>query len=157
MAITTATGIRLFIGPAVTASTATLSSLQALSPWTEVLEVTSISGFGDQANDITFQSLSDSRVRHLKGAFDAGTTNVVCGYDDEDAGQSAVITACGEPLDYAFKVVFNNKITTSGSGAIRYFAGKVMSQRLEPGSGDNVVTLNAAIGINTEVFAVAAS
>ena len=54
--------------------------------------------FGDQSNDVTFAAIGDSRVRHAKGARDAGTLSLTCAHDPLDAGQAAMEAACIDGL-----------------------------------------------------------
>lgn len=152
MAFSTASGTQIFIGPSISSTTDTLAEMQALSPWTEVGEVSSIGEYGDQSNDVTFQSLGDGRVRHTKGARDAGTMVLTVARDFSDAGQQALIDAEGTNLEWAFKVVYDDALTVSGTGTVEYFRAKVMGKRSSPGSGDNVITRTFNLGINSEIF-----
>src|SRR5690606_15599883 len=94
MSINTGAGTRISIGarltsdlPAVQADAITL--LEGLT-YVEVGEVESVGDYGDEASDVSFTGLSDGRVRHLKGAFDAGVMSIVVGLDAGDAGQVAM-------------------------------------------------------------------
>jgi hypothetical protein len=51
--------------------------------------VESVGEYGDQSNAVNFEALGDGRVRHSKGARDAGTLAIVCGHDPTDVGQAA--------------------------------------------------------------------
>jgi hypothetical protein len=152
MAFATASGTQIYIGPSVGSTTDTLAEFQALSPWTAVGEVSSLGEYGDQSNDVTFQSLEDARVRHTKGARDAGTMVLTVARDGTDPGQAALIDAEATNLEYAFKIVYDDKVTVSGTGTTEYFRAKVMSKRANVGSGDNVITLTFNCGINSEIF-----
>src|SRR5690349_44957 len=105
MAITTASGSKVYIGPTRTSATDTLAEFKALTPWVLIGEVESLGEFGDQANDISFSAVGDARVRHLKGARDAGTLALTCGRDPLDAGQVALRAAQKTKYEYAFKIV----------------------------------------------------
>ncbi|MFK5173523.1 hypothetical protein ACI3QN_13500, partial [Propionibacterium freudenreichii] len=75
--------------------------------------------------------LGDGRSKKFKGQRNAGTMSVVCGLDDADAGQILLRAAEKDNTtgDFHFKVVFDNKITSGGVNASRFFSGKVMSAR----------------------------
>jgi hypothetical protein len=152
MAFSSAAGTTIYIGPSITSTTDTLAEMQALSPWTEIKPVQSMGEYGDQANDISFGSLSDSRTQHTKGLRDAGTMALTVARDFSDAGQQALIDAEGGNLEWAFKVVYDDALTVSGTGTVEYFRGKVMSKRTNVGSADNVITRLFNIGINSEIF-----
>ena len=154
MTISAASGSRLFIG--TTASAENLSQFLSDS-FTEVGEVEDLGEFGDESEAVTFASLQDSRVRKLKGTRDAGTIAVVCGADDSDTGQDAMVVAEASSLDFNFKILLNDQLTISGTPSEHYFRGKVMSKRLGVGSANNVVRRTFNVGINSEILEVPAT
>jgi len=154
MTIGTAAGSKLYIG--TTAEAENLSEFLADS-YIEVGEVEDLGEFGDESEQVTFSSLSDGRVRKLKGTRDAGTIAVVCGADGTDEGQDAMIAAEASILDYNFKIVLNDQVTLLGEPSEHYFRGKVMSKRLNVGSVNNVVRQTFNVGINTEIIVVDAT
>lgn len=157
MAITTATGAKYYIGDTspidYTTDASALADFEALT-WKEIGEVEDGGELGDEANDVTFQSLSDSRVRHLKGARDAGTLALVVGDDPLDAGQIALREAERTKYQYNFKVEYEDAPDAAYSNSIDYFRGLVMSFRKNVGEGDNVMRRTANIGINTVILTV---
>jgi hypothetical protein len=157
MAVNTAAGSRLFIGPVPAASVDTAAEYAALTPYVEVGEVEDLGEFGDEAGSTTFTALGDRRVRKFKTTFDAGTMTVTCGSDPADAGQQAMIAALASDLDYSFKVVLNDEVTSDGDPTELYFKGKVMSKRRNVGNVENVVRQAFTVGINSEIYEVAAS
>lgn len=148
MAINTAAGSRIFIGPVTTADDVTA---YAALPWDEIGEVEDLGEFGDQSNSVTFTALANARVRKMKGTKDAGDLTLTVGFDAGDAGQLALIAAEADssPDDYGIKVQLNDSATTP---TVAYFRGKVMSYRLQPGNADNVVRASVSIGINSAVI-----
>jgi hypothetical protein len=155
--ITTASGTRVFVGPATDSTFDTLAEFQAISPWTEVGLVESVGEFGDKSNPITFEALGDSRVRKAKGARDAGTLAIVCGADPTDVGQLALTAAEETNSNYAFKVILPDQIGGVGIPTTLYFRGLVMGKRLNVGNNSNVIRRNFDVGINSQIFEDAAS
>ena len=157
MAITTATGAKYYIGPVTTidrtSDVTALASFEGIV-WTEIGEVEDGGEVGDQSADVTFQSLGDGRVRHLKGARDAGTINLVCGDDPLDAGQQALRAAEQTKFVYPFKIVYEDAPSDAYSDSVDYFEGLVMSARKQISTGDNVLRRTFAIGINSEILTV---
>src|ERR1041384_6229323 len=156
MAITTATGAKYYIGgttaiPYASGDAAAITAFKALT-WVEIGEVEDGGELADASNDVTFQSLSDSRVRHLKGARDAGTLALVVGDDPLDAGQIALRTAEQTKFQNNFKVVYEDAPNEDYSNSVDYFRGLVMSFRKNVGEGDNVMRRTANIGINTVIL-----
>lgn len=152
MAITTATGTKIYIGAAVSEAQAdTLAEFIAMTGWVEVKQVESIGEFGDQATDVTFAALGDSRVRHAKGARDAGTMAIVVGHDPVDAGQLAITAAQETNDEYAFRVVLPDG-PAGMSDSERYLRGLVASARLNVGANDNVIRTTFNVLISSEIF-----
>lgn len=152
--INSAAGSRLFIG--TTAEADGLSDYLADS-YVEVGEVEDLGEFGDSAEELRFAALSDARVRKLKGARDAGTMAIVCGADDSDEGQAAMIAAEATDFDYNFKVVLSDARTLGGTPSEHYFRGKVMSKRLNVGNNSNIVRYNFNLGVNSAIVDVDAT
>lgn len=140
-------GSQIFIGTTAAASDETDF---AADSYTEITPAETIGDFGDVATDVKFLGIGDARAQHLKGSFDAGQMQLTCGRDDNDAGQIACLAAVLSPLDYNFKVLWNNAATLMGTKGVTYFRGKVMSKKFVNGTGpDNVLKREFTIGINT--------
>lgn len=150
MSIFASSGAKLYIGSQNSDPDTVLGTYQADS-YVEVGEVENLGDFGDESAEVSFTSLSDGRVRKLKGPRDAGTMTIVVGDDMTDEGQAAMEAAEASPLDYNFKVVLNNAITVGGNGSEHYFIGKVMSKRRSVGSATDVTRRNFSVGINSPI------
>lgn len=156
MAITTASGTRVYIGAAVTDLSAdTLVEFQAMTNWQEVGLVESVGEFGDQAADVTFAALGDARIRHAKGARDAGTMAVVVGHDPLDVGQGAVEDAEQTDNNYAFRVVLPDG-PAGYSNTEYFFRGLVASRRKNIGTNDNIIRNTYNVLVNSELFTLEA-
>lgn len=158
MTITTATGARYFIGgttaiPYASGDAAAIAAFEALT-WVEIKEVEDGGEIGDESADVTFQSLSDGRVRHLKGARDAGTLALVVGDDPLDAGQQALRDAEKTKFQFNIKVEYEDAPDATYSNSVDYFRGLVMLARKQVGAGDNVLRRTFNIGVNTEILTV---
>lgn len=153
MAIVTASGTKVYIGAAVTDLEAdSLSDFLAMSAWTEIGLVESVGEFGDQANDVTFAALGDARMRHAKGARDAGSMAIVCAHDPTDVGQAAIEAAEQTDNNFAFRVELPDSPTPAYNDTTVYFRGLVQSRRKNIGTNDNVIRNNYNVGINSELF-----
>jgi hypothetical protein len=158
MTINSAGGSRVYIGttlainlnqgdPQVIAEFAT-------DTYTEVGEAEDVGEYGDEAEEITFTALKDSRVRKLKGPKNAGTIAVVTGDDPLDVGQDAMVAAEASNLDFNFKIELNDPVSLSGTPSVDYFRGKVMSKRKNVGNASNVVRRTFNVGINSAIYEV---
>ncbi len=153
MTIGTASGAKIYIGAANADPDTVLATYQADS-YVEVGEVEDLGEFGDESTDVTFDSLSRGRTRHLKGTRDAGTVPLTCGDDMTDEGQTAMEAAEATPLDYNFKITLNNEVTLGGTESEHYFIGKVMSKRRRVGTANDVVRKVFQVGINSAITEV---
>lgn len=149
--IITASGTRAYIGAAVTSAIDSLAEFEAVSGWVEIGLIESVGEYGDEANEVTFAAIGDSRVRRSKGARNAGMLAMVCAHDPTDVGQAAAKAAEATNNNYAFKIVLPDG-PAGYSDTIQYFRGLVMSKRLNVGNNDNVVRITFNVGINSEVF-----
>jgi hypothetical protein len=154
MSISTASGSKFFIGNA--GKPVTQIEFESES-WVEVGEVENLGEVGDESSVVQFASLSDGRMRKLKGVRDAGTQTIVCGADSSDAGQQAMVAAEAQPLDYAMKTELNDPLTLSGAGTILYYYGQVLSKRRNIGDVNNVVRYNFNVGVNSPIIEVPAT
>ena len=157
MSFTPSNGTKLFIGPQADETVDTAAEYQALAGWVEVKGTTNIGEFGDSSTDITTTELNDDRVQHAKGARDAGSPAIVCNNKPSDPGQQAMYAAEGQPFDYAFQVVYPDKLTTNGTGSTRYFRAKVMSCREGVGAANNPLSVTFNLGINSDTIRVTAT
>lgn len=155
--ITTASGTQVWIGAAVSAAAAdSLAEFQAMSTWTEIGLIESLSEFGDESSDVTFAAIGDARTRHAKGARDAGTMTITCGHDPTDVGQAAIELAEQTNNQFAFRVQIPDG-PAGFSDTIYYFRGLVRSRRHNIGTNDNVIRNTYAVGVNSELFTAPAT
>lgn len=151
--ITTATGAKIFVGPSVLPSVDTEAEYSALT-WTEVGLVESLGEFGDQSNTVNFASLNDGRNRKAKGIRDAGDLALTVARDPSDPGQDALIAAEATSNKFAFKVVYPDRLTPTGTDGVDYFRALVMSKRSNVGSADNVIRRAFTLGIDSSIVSV---
>lgn len=154
MDISTTAGAKISISNAavITSVTDTLAEYAALT-YIEVKQVESLGDFGDTSNLVNFTSLSDARVRKLKGSRDAGELALVVGNVPDDPGQVALIAAEKTKFLYAFKVEFADKGPGSGAlNTICYFAALVNSASFSVGEADSVIRSNYSLPIDSQLF-----
>lgn len=155
MAVQTAAGSKLFIGPAN--ETADDAGAYSILAYVEVGEIEELGEFGDTVNEINFTPLGNRRVGKFKGSFNAGTINLTVGRDPADPGQDDLRDALASDSDYAFMVTLNDAgIGSPSSPTTMYFRGKVMSYTTNIGNAENIVRSTVAIGINSAIVEVAA-
>jgi len=157
MAIFATSGSQVYIGDALDPGTSDLAlSDFGGQSWTEIGWVQNLGTFGDTSQEVTFDSIDQSRTQKLKGTRNAGNMALVTGVDYSDAGQVALIAAEQTSNDYAFKIVFNDA-PSGGTASERYFVGKVMSVAEQLDGANNVARMNATIGINSNIVQVLAT
>lgn len=124
--------------------------------WTEIIWVENIGQFGDESAEVTFDAIGEGRTIKLKGTRNAGNLALVVGADYSDAGQAALRAAEATPDDYTFRIDFDDA-PVGGTPSQRFFIAKVMSARETLDSANNVIKLNASLGINSNVVRVDAA
>lgn len=125
----------------------------------QICPLQSIGAFGTQFESVTFDDICTGLRTKIKGINDNGEMEIVAGYDDTNDGQTYAVTAAKDTstANYHFKVTLPNKQNLTGTDAVFYFSGKVMSALATPGSASDVVTRTFNIGINTEIIEVAST
>jgi hypothetical protein len=154
MALSDGIGAKIFIGPATTVEAG--SGLVALTPFVEIGQCEAIPEFGDSAATITFNSLSDGRVRKRKGVRDAGDITVTFANDPANAGQIAMIAAEKTKFRFAFKVVAADEPDEDGTPSTYYFAALVNSNKINMGQSNAVNKRSFSLLIDTDVHEVPA-
>lgn len=150
-------GAKLFIGGALAPKSAPFVEADfSGQSWIEVGWTENLGTFGDESSEITFDAIGEGRTQKLKGTRNAGNMSLVCGVDYEDEGQIALRNAEALPNDFAFKVEFNDA-PVGGTPSIRYFIAKVMSAAEQLDTSNNVVRLNATLGVNSNIVRVNAA
>lgn len=124
--------------------------------WVDISWIENIGSFGDEASEVTFDSIDTGRTQKLKGQRNAGNMELVCGIDEDDDGQYNLRSAEATDYDWAFRVTFDDA-PSGGTPSYRYFIAKVMSAREELGGANNVAKLMATLAINSNIVAVGAS
>lgn len=151
MTVYTTNGAKIFIGASMDITSGTVAATDfASQTFTQIKEVQSIGTLGDAASEVTFRSLEDGRARRFKGTRDAGTMELACGLDAEDAGQTALKAAEATSDNYAFKIELPD-------GSSRLFAAMVGTAQEAVSEADNIIMLTAALWINSNVVKVAAA
>lgn len=157
MTIYATNGSKLYIGAALAAKSTDFAEADfASQTWAEIGEIEALGTLGDAANEISFDSISSSRTRRLKGTRNAGSMEVVAGLDYDDPGQLAVIAAEKTPHDYAFRLVLNDA-PPGGSPSERLFVAKVASAAEALDGANSVMKLNMTLWVNSNVVKVDAS
>lgn len=156
--VITASGTKIYIGPAALNSVDTLAEFIALdtgSAFKEIGLVENMGEFGDQRALITFAALGDDRIRKAKGAADAGSMSLVVGDDPSDEGQLALVAAEATKNNFAFKVVTPNRLNPTGTDQIEYFRGMVSGKRKNVGTNDNIIRRTFDIAVNGAIVSQA--
>lgn len=159
MTVTTSNYAKIYIGTtaAITwTSDATALTAFAADTYTEITNVEDLGEFGDEAAAVEYATLGDGRKKRAKGTNDAGTFDLVCIRDSEDAGQQALIAAQKMRDEYNIKIVVNDA-PAGGTPSTFYFRAMVMSAKVGVTSADNMTKLTCSIAINTAILEIEAA
>jgi hypothetical protein len=126
--------------------------------WTQIREVEDIGEFGDEAEEITFLSIDDARVRKVKGARDAGTLEITCGFDAADAGQVMMRAAAASDAAFTFRVQLADKPAgATATPSTFYFMAHVSASKVQLGGANDVSKEVFTLSITSPIVAVPAS
>ncbi|AJE47183.1 hypothetical protein [Celeribacter indicus] len=151
-------GAKIYIGAAVEVlGEDVVESDFASQPWVEIGEASSIGTLGDTASEITFEGLSHSRTRRLKGTRDGGTMELAFGLDAADTGQIALKAAEKTKDNYAFRVVMNDAPAGGGTPSERLFAAMVSSATEVLDETNSVMMLNSSLWVNSNIVRIDAA
>lgn len=157
MPIFATAGTKVFIGSVLNAKSEDFVAADFTAQvWEQINNVESIGAFGDTATEVTFDDIGKNRTQKLKGTRNAGNMELVVGIDYSDAGQIAILAAEKSIHDYAFKIEFNDA-PAGGTPSQRMFIAKVMSAPEELDTANNVMKMNATLGINSNIVRVNAT
>lgn len=157
MAIFATAGSKIYIGgPLAAKSSDFIEADFAAQSWQEIGWAEAIGEFGDESSEITFDAIGEGRTQKLKGVRNAGTMACRFGVSSDDLGQIALRAAQLVHNDYAFRVDFNDA-PVGGTPSKRMFIAKVMTAREVLDTANNVVRLNASLGVNSNVVQVEAA
>lgn len=146
-------GTKIFIGSAATTDTDPSEYADGIT-WVEIKECESIPEFGDQASIITFNSLTDGRVRKRKGTKDAGDITVTFAMVAGDPGQVAMTAAAKTSNRYPFKVVPQDALDENDTDSTFYFGAMVNSDRVNVGQSNAVNKRSYQLVIDTAIHEV---
>ena len=165
MTVNVTAGARMYIGPEIEVDpinayeldgndSAVMAIFEAITEgdWTEILEIESFGDLGDNSDVTTFTAVNNRRVRKFKTTRDAGTMAIVCGVDEVDEGQLAMIAAEKTDQDYAFKIIYNDARSETYSPTTDYFGGMVLSRPKNLGSVTDITKRTFNLAVNTAVF-----
>lgn len=161
MAVNTTAGAKFYIGPSTNTDTlnalsdsAALAFFEAITSgdWTEVEEVESLGDLGDNSEVATFASIADTRMRKFKTTRDAGTMAVVCGVDELDEGQIALVAAEKTKLNYAFRIIYADERDDGYSPTTDYFAGMVLGRQKNIGDVQAITKRTFNVAVNSAVY-----
>lgn len=124
--------------------------------WVEVDGWVNLGGYGDTSEAINTILINRGRVAKQKGTADAGDMSNTFAVIPGDAGQAAMKAAQKVKSNYAFKVEYDDA-PPSGTPSSDLFIGLVMSAPFPGGEANTVKTIEATIGINSNIVEVAAA
>lgn len=150
MSITTSSKTKISVGTQAVATD--LTTFQA-DTYTVIGEVESFGAFGDEAEEIKFTSLGDGRVQKIAGVRDAGSVDLLMGFDAADAGQTALIAAFNTGgLPFNFKIELNDALTSGAGphhGTQFFFKGVVLGTQYDAGTSKDVIKLKVKISLTS--------
>lgn len=148
---------QLWVAPVADTDTLVNAAAYAALTWTQVKRISSIGALGPTSNLVTATDLDESLVVSAKGVRDNGNLDCTCIVKRSDAGQSALITAEGTNVNFAFKRVPRDRLNATGTDSIAYCFGLVNGAQESELTSDGVFMITFNIKINSNIIRVAAT
>lgn len=145
------------IGPVADDTVDSEAEFVALTPYTLIGMVETIGEFGDTAEDVTANVISEGRTRHAKGTRDAGTCTITCFWQPDDPGQQDVMDAEATSNRFAFKINPRDRLSPAGTDSSSYFRGLVRSARRSELSANEPQRIVFDVGIDSAITYVPAA
>lgn len=117
-------------------------------------QIVNIPAFGPTVQVVESNPLETGITEKFVGFVNYGSVALEADYDDEDAGQTLVVSAV-DTTDASFGKQFSFKLTYS-TGAVRYWLGKFFSATENPSGANSMVTTSMNVEIDSPVLKVAA-
>lgn len=116
----------------------------------------SYGSFGGEKTITEFICINDGIVQKVNGSVNYGNLEVTLALNDATSAWDAIHTAFDDKSagDYHFKVQYPNAQNSTGTGAIRYFSGKVSSVKENVSGANDVVTVTLTIAITGKIVIV---
>lgn len=131
-------GSKLFVCATAQLADLDLEGFEALT-WVQVRGVGSHGETGPNTNILTYDTWDTTVTQKAKGMTDAGSPEIELSRIATDAGQIIMRTAGDplNPLNYAFKIERNDRITPTGTGTCLYNRGLVGGPRRPNGRNED--------------------
>ena len=161
MPIFAAAGSRFFIGDAAIDDKDADFVLADFSgvTWVEVSPLQAIGTVGQNANEITFESLDRRRTTVIKGTRRAPNLEVTAGLDYDNPGQAKLVEAEASDRNFPIKIVYNDAPATglAPTPSERLMIGLVMGVGEQVDEANSVMRLSSTIAVNSNVVRVDAA
>lgn len=124
--------------------------------WVEIKYIGNVGETGKKTNMLTYDTWGDAVTQKAKGMTDAGSPEIECARDPNDAGQNILKAAgaVGNNNSYAFKEL-RADASTGGTGTIRYHRGLVSGPTYPGGKNEDFDLQVFTLGLQQEVIEVA--
>jgi hypothetical protein len=124
----------------------------------EIGGVMEIPDFGPKASDVKIQTIGNNLEVTEKGVVTLGGGDLMCVRDYSDQGQTNAIAAqLVQSGNYNLRIVFPNKVTSTGTGTMKDIKVKIMGTQDVTGGPNNPAKLRITLGFNSVPATTAAT
>jgi hypothetical protein len=120
--------------------------------WAEISEVASLGARGTRRNIVEYKTLAGVTCKQ-KGATDYGSMTFNVADVPTDAGQTLMQTAVASNLNFPFRIVHDDAVTTTSDPTIEYFPGMVSGWSMaQAGDSDSIREREAEVALNGYLY-----
>lgn len=133
------------------------TAFEALTDWIQIKMVSEVGESGTNTNILSLPVMDTDYTQKGKGISDAGDYTITCKRNDADPGQVLLTELAETNMNYSFKRVWKDQLTTTGTGTTVYDRGIIVGPLLSGGGPEEFVTHTWTAGFQQRSVSVAAT
>ncbi|RBO89677.1 hypothetical protein [Pseudochrobactrum asaccharolyticum] len=134
-----------------------LIEFEALTDWVKVSLVSEVGESGTNTNIVGLDTMDTEFTQKGKGISNAGDFTLTCKLKTGDAGQELMSDLALTNMNYAFKRVWNDQLTTGGTGTTIYDRGIIVGPLIAGGGPEDFPTRTWTCGFQQRCVEVPAT
>lgn len=150
-------GLNFYISEIAAPTDLDLTGFEDIVDWLPVANVGNIGETGSQVNILSYPTMGSKVSLKSKGITNAGDPTLEVSYMSTDPGQIALRAAAQTRFNYAFKIEYDDKLTSSGTGTIEYNRGLVAGPVTPHGGVEDFILNIFTLALNQEQITVPAT
>ena len=150
-------GMKFYVSKTPQPLDMTFTEFEAVTDWTQVSLVSEVGESGTNTNIVGLDTMDTEFTQKGKGISNAGDFTLTCKLKTGDAGQELMSELALTNMNYAFKRVWNDPLTTGGTGTTIYDRGIIVGPLISGGGPEDFPTRTWTCGFQQRCVEVPAT